>query len=43
MEKRARSPKETLTEEELREKRMVSQRDYRQRMGRASELRKVHL
>ena len=39
--KRAHTPKKTLSEAELREKRMVAQRAYRQRMGRASELRKV--
>ena len=41
--KRARVPKKTLSEEELREKRMIAQRAYRQRMGRATELRKVSL
>ena len=37
--KRARQPKKTLSEQELREKRMVAQRAYRQRMGRASQIR----
>lgn len=40
--KKTRGPqKKTLSEAELREKRMIAQRAYRQRMGRASELRKV--